>query len=333
MSSATATANENFNMDENAGAATLEGISQMVDKRRLNMWALICLFSTLSLTAHETDDQNMRRSENIWITTSAALSLFFSLLLVGAHIGNNSLSALFVGTIIEGIVALVLVGLWAGALPVIMDPSNGLAQMYVGKSDGETADYQATVSNANLYFTSWGAGVCALIVLSMYIKERLGGGGGMGMGYTSKWYLLMLASVIVVIESMRFKNQVCGIEGGTEGVTCNRNTYGLVTGFVGLVVSFLISLFSTLGRDSALITTIAGFVMAVLYTLCAGLLTFDNGPATYVGNHYFSAWAGFFISFAVFGSVLKEFLGVGGGGVPQSSAPAEGEPDVEMDRI
>lgn len=52
--------------------------------------------------------------------------------------------------------------------------------------------------------------------------------------------------------------------------------------------------------------------MAVLYTLCAGLLTFDNGPATYVGNHYFSAWAGFFISFAVFGSVLKEFLGVGG---------------------
>lgn len=137
----------------------------------------------------------------------------------------------------------------------------------------------------------------------------------------------------IVIESMRFKNQVCGIEGGTEGVTCNRNTYGLVTGFVGLVVSFLISLFSTLGRDSALITTIAGFVMAVLYTLCAGLLTFDNGPATYVGNHYFSAWAGFFISFAVFGSVLKEFLGVGGGGVPQSSAPAEGEPDVEMDRI
>lgn len=51
--------------------------------------------------------------------------------------------------------------------------------------------------------------------------------------------------------------------------------------------------------------------MAVLYTLCAGLLTFDNGPATYVGNHYFSAWAGFFISFAVVGNVMKEFLGVG----------------------
>ena len=81
-----------------------------------------------------------------------------------------------------------------------------------------------------------------------------------------------------------------------------------------MVLSFLISLFSSLGRDSALITTIFGFVMAILYTVCAGLLTFDNGPATYVGNHYFSAWAGFFLSFAIFGNVLKEFLGVGGGG-------------------
>ena len=73
--------------------------------------------------------------------------------------------------------------------------------------------------------------------------------------------------------------------------------------------------------------------MAVLYTLCAGLLTFDNGPATYVGNHYFSAWAGFFISFAVFGSVLKEFLGVGNAAAATPAAEnAEGD-DVEMDNI
>lgn len=208
--------------------------------------------------------------------------------------------------------------------------------MYVGKNTGDTADYQATISNANLYFTSWGAGVCALSVLAMYIRERLGGTGGMGMGYTSKWYLLMLASVIVVIESMRFKNQVCGISQGTEDVTCGRNTYGLATGIVGLVVSFLISLFSSLGKDSALITTIAGFIMAVLYTLCAGLLTFDNGPATYVGNHYFSAWAGFFISFAVFGSVLKEFLGVGHNTAATQANAVEATEvggDVEMDKI
>jgi len=331
--SATTSANENFTMeDQNAGNATLAAESSVADKRRINTWAFLCLFSTLALTAHETDDQNMQRSENIWVTTCSAISLAFSALACGAHIGNSGLSALFVGTILEGIVALILVGLWAGALPIIMDPSNGLAQMYVGKSGSEVADYQSTISNANLYFTSWGSGVCALTVLAMYVRERLGGSGGMGMGYTSKWYLLMLASVIVVIESMRFRNQVCAIEAGTEDVTCRRNTYGLATGCVGLVVSFLISLFSSLGRDSALITTVAGFIMAVLYTICAGLLTFDNGPATYVGNHYFSAWAGFFISFAVFGSVLKEFLGVGGH-TTAAAAAEDGAEDTEMDRI
>lgn len=333
MPSASASANENFAMEQNAGASTFAAESITMDRRRLSTWALLCLFSTLALTAHETDDQNMKRSENIWITTCTALSLSFSILASVAHVANSTLSSLLVGTIIEGVVALILVGLWAGALPIIMDPSNGLAQMYVGKSGGEVSDFQATISNANMYFTSWGAGVCALSVLAMYIRERLGGSGGMGMGYTSKWYLLMLASVVVVIESMRFKNQVCSLEYGTEDVTCGRNTYGLATGIVGLVVSFLISLFSSLGRDSALITTVAGFVMAVLYTLCAGLLTFDNGPATYVGNHYFSAWAGFFISFAVFGSVLKEFLGVGGGGAAAAAADAGGEPEIEMDGI
>lgn len=332
--SASASANENFSMDDhNAANSALAAESTVVDKRRLNTWAFLCLFSTLALTAHETDDQNMKRSENIYITTTASITLAFSAIASVAHLGNTGITSLFVGTILEGIVSLILVGLWAGALPIIMDPSNGLAQMYVGKSGSEVADYQATISNANLYFTSWGAGVCALSVLAMYIRERLGGSGGMGMGYTSKWYLLMLASVIVVIESMRFKNQVCAIEAGTEDVTCGRNTYGLATGIVGLIVSFLISLFSSLGRDSALITTIAGAVMAILYTFCAGLLTFENGPATYVGNHYFSAWAGFFISFAVFGNVLKEFLGVGGGATSSAAAAETGGDDVEMDNI
>lgn len=229
MSSATASANENFTMTTASNAA-LSAESAAIDKRRLNTWAFLCLFSTLALTAHETDDENSNKSRNVYITVCCAISLSFAALASLAHTGNTSLSSLFVGTIVEGIISLILVGLWAGALPIIMDPSNGLAQMYVGKNGSKVADYQATISNANLYFTSWGAGVCALSVLAMYVRERLGGSGGMGMGYTSKWYLLMLASVIVIIESMRFKNQVCAIEGGTEDVTCGRNLYGLITG-------------------------------------------------------------------------------------------------------
>jgi len=331
IATATATANENFAMEGSAGTSISATEHTGHDKGRFNTWALLCLFSTLSLIAHQTDDQNLKRGEDIWITTCAALSLALSAIALLAHVSNLGVSALFVGTVVEGGASLLLVALWAGALPVIMDPGKGLAQMYVGKSSAasDNSDYQAVISNANLFFTSWGAGVCALTVLARYVREQLGG-GGVDVGYTSKWYLLMLASVIVVIESMRFKKQVCGIEGGTEDVTCARNTYGLVTGIFGLVISFLISLLSSLGKDSALLTTVAGFLMASLYTVCAGLVTFENGPATYVGNHYFSAWAGFFVSFAVFGTVLKEFLGVGG--AARGDAAAGGN-DVELDTI
>ena len=197
-----------------------------VDKERLNKWAFLCLFSVLALTAHQTDDQN----KEALVTAVTSISILLSFAASVLHLGSTSLSAFFVGTVIEGIVSLILVGLWGAALPVIMDPANGLAQMYVGKKDDSgVADYQATISNANLYFTSWGAGVCAFSILALYIRERLGG-GGTGMGYTSSWYLLFLSSIIVIIESMRFKSQVCSLEGGTDSVTCGRNTYGLITG-------------------------------------------------------------------------------------------------------
>ena len=148
---------------------------------------------------------------------------------------------MFVGTLIEGLTALISLALWAGALPVVMDPRKGLAQMYVGKQSDEVIDYQPIISNANLYFCSWGAAVCVLSVFAQYVRERLGGGhtrGSGGMGYTNLWYLLGLASVVVVIEGMRFKNQVCVIDGGAETATCGRNTYGLVTGEYDMYIQY-----------------------------------------------------------------------------------------------
>ena len=32
-----------------------------------------------------------------------------------------------------------------------------------------------------------------------------------------------------------------------------------------------------------------------------------------MGNQYLAAWSGFFLSFMIFGSVVKEFMGVAGG--------------------
>ena len=105
------------------------------------------------------------------------------------------------------------------------------------------------------------------------------------------------------------------------------------TGIIGLVLSVVISLFSTFGKDSALVTTVSSFLCAILYTNCAGLLTFDKGPATYVGNQYLAAWSGFFLSFSIFGSVVKEFMGAAGGGGSGGGGNDVEEEENEMDTI
>lgn len=218
---------ETFSMPTN----TTTSPSNDSGRPRFNSWALLFLFSTLALTAHETDDSNANAGANKLVTAVSTISLIVSAIGSIAHLGfSGVLSSMFVGTLIEGLLALISLALWAGTLPVVMDPRKGLAQMYVGKQSDEVIDYQPIISNANLYFCSWGAAICVLSVFAQYVRERLGGTGIGGMGYTNLWYLLGLASVVVVIEGMRFKNQVCVIDGGAETATCGRNTYGLVTG-------------------------------------------------------------------------------------------------------
>ena len=56
-----------------------------------------------------------------------------------------------------------------------------------------------------------------------------------------------------------------------------------------------------------------------------------------MGNQYLAAWSGFFLSFAIFGSVVKEFMGVANssGNNAASGGGGGGEEDEEneMDTI
>jgi hypothetical protein len=216
--------------------------SMVTDKRRFKAWGLLCLLAAIALAAYETVSH-----ENYW---GAAFCVFCSSITIiiaafGAifHIVDNKVTHMVVGTFLEGIVSLIVLGLWATALYVVLDPSSGLAQMYVGRPGSLYADYQTTVSNANLYFASWGAGICAFnisIDVAISIREKRNSGGSIpastiskthGMGsFIKEWFFLMIASAVSLGASITFKNQVCSIQGGTEDMTCTKNNYGFITG-------------------------------------------------------------------------------------------------------
>jgi hypothetical protein len=126
-------------------------------------WLGLVVFSAVTLGAFEADqDANDRNAKEKWVLSALSISLALSFLGVLAHyiVGEK-----FVGKPAgEGLLSTLLLAVWAGALPVIMKPSNDLA--VEGGSFG--------VQNANLYFFSWAALACALWMFVGYAQEVAG---------------------------------------------------------------------------------------------------------------------------------------------------------------
>jgi hypothetical protein len=77
------------------------------------------------------------------------------------------LSNKFVGEKAEGFVSVFLLLTWVCGLPIIMNPSKGIAVL----SNEETGI--SFVSNANLYFFSWAAFACIVYICGSYARANL----------------------------------------------------------------------------------------------------------------------------------------------------------------
>lgn len=216
--------------------------AMVMDERCFKAWGLLCLLEGVALAAYETASYEKYWGATFYVVCS---SITIIIAAFGAifHLVDNKATHMVVGTFLEAVVSLIDLGLWATVLYVILDPSSGLAQMYVGKSGSLNADYQTTISNANLYFASWGAGICALNILidvANSVLEKRNSGGSIPAStiskthgrdsFIKKWILLMIASAVSLGASITFKNRVCSIQGGTEDMTCTKNNYGFITG-------------------------------------------------------------------------------------------------------
>ena len=73
----------------------------------------------------------------------------------------NAVTSLFiVGTKIEGLLCLVLAAFWSGLVAVVADSRHGLA-----------VNEKGAVSNGNLYYFSWAGLICAVTLLTSYLRS------------------------------------------------------------------------------------------------------------------------------------------------------------------
>lgn len=128
-----------------------------------------------------------------WAVAVAVMSMVLSF---AGYMAYLRARALFMGQPFELYLAGFILALWVSGLPVIMNPSNNIA---VGVNE---------IVDANIYFTSWGAFGCSAMLCGNTVRELygfdlMGTVSPIARTRLGKWYMLVIASLIVLIESAR----------------------------------------------------------------------------------------------------------------------------------
>ena len=251
---------------------------------RFQAWAALFAFSCVCLLAHLTSIVEADTSTK-WVTAALSISLILNFFAVLAHffVKDNK----FVGQLIEGGTSLLLLIFWCACLPTIMSPSRNIVVSGMG---------QGVIQNSNLYFFSWISFACVLYITGDCFQEISGRQFKTVVSQkNNKWCGLFADSIVVLAAASMIHIDLGCVNSGWDVDVCLRTNYAVALGILGVVFSAIAFVAIAMGKSNVIERIIAA-VMFVMYTFGVGFITFGSGPATTLGNLYFSTWIGFAIS-------------------------------------
>ena len=287
---------------------------------RFQAWAALFVFSCVCLAA-VASMPTLNNASTKWVLSALSISLIFSLAGVVAYC-VPSVKDKFASQKPEGGLSVFLLIFWCSALPTIMNPSHLLAMAGVG------------IINSNLYFFSWISFICILFIFGDYLQETTKHEFGKGVSPKSaKWAGLLAASVVVLASgSQIFSDAPCSsaIISGSSG--CQRTAYAISIGVLGMVFPAIALAMTHFGKMTLSVEISISVLLFILYIFGVGFVTFGTGPATAVGNLYFSIWIGFSIAFFIVSDCVREYLDSSGGtsAAGEEHAPAPVLEDIEQ---
>ena len=195
------------------------------------------------------------------------------------------------------------------------------------------------IRNANTYFFSWACTISIVYVCGRYARHLLvqrkerqrkaeaaaldtedtaknqddnnndnddDDSEGAYVPKTNLWYLLTLASLVVLVDATKLHMSfTCP---GYDPDLCLGTQYAVSLGTLGTAFATICSLLATLGQLN-LATEFFFALLATAFYICGvGLITFQNGPGTSLGNLYFATWMGAAVSVVVFGRCCHDIV-------------------------
>ena len=203
-----------------------------------------------------------------------------------------------------------------------MNPSNNIAVSGMG---------QGVIRNSNLYFFSWISFACVLYITGDCFQEISGRQFKTVVSEkNTKWCGLFADSIVVLAAASMIHSDLGCTNSGWD--VCMRTNYAVALGVLGVVFSASAFVAIAMGKSNVKIESIIAAVMFVMYTFGVGFITFGSGPATTLGNLYFSTWIGFAISLFLLLKSCEELnaaRNIEGSGA-MNSAPAPALADIDQ---
>jgi hypothetical protein len=199
-------------------------------------------------------------------------------------------STFIVGTVMEGLLSLILVGFWAATVAIVTKTSNELAFVSASRE-----------MNANLFFFSWAGFVTSLILMVGYLKSAMGvdvlGEMNQRGARLTFWAALIATNFIVMGSSLRVMNDECSPNEFQTEKYCKRAKFGVALGAVGFAFSLIIV---TLKLFFHISSVMLEFSLALVLTIMNGFgvafITSNSGPGSSIGNLYFGSWITFLVT-------------------------------------
>jgi len=256
---------------------------------RLPTWVFLFILSIIIIAAGiDQVPEEARDGRAKYCLATSIISLLFSFFFIAANLVDR-LGAVVVGNVVENAISMIVVALWTIAIAFIQNPKNDVATSI-------NALGQETIIYANLYFFSWLNFFGALYLFGNVLRDNL-----IYNPKFSQWILLFASSIVLTATSTSLHDDICDNAGE---VPCGRLKYALAVGICGIlfaIISIFATMFGFMGRYLEIGTS---FLCSAFYFFGVVVLTSSSGPATTLGNMYFSVWAGTFLSFMLLLSIL-----------------------------
>eukprot|EP00978_Attheya_sp_CCMP212_P017674 scaffold47360_cov46-Attheya_sp.AAC.1 len=271
--------------------------------KRFNTWCVLFVLSLITLgSVLDQGEESVGAGRWRTVVALSSISAIVACIMVSLHF-ISGLSKKISGKTPEGIVVSLVLILWCIGLPIIMNPSNDFAVT------------SFAITNANLYFSAWGAFLAVVFIFGSFLQEYkimdVSELSAKAHPMLIKWVLLMTASVIVLASAIKiYKDDIVGCGRDKSTTTCQRTIYAISLGVIGSVLALsaagLYKFYEV--KPPLAIESAFAFVAVVLYCVGVAYVTSPNGPGRSVGNLYLSIWFGFIISFFLGSTSIKELL-------------------------